>query len=75
MSVNRDAVVDTGQSQHVFVVTSGNAFEPRPITVGVQFADRVEVLHGLVEGERVVTSGVFLIDSESRLRAAVAPTE
>jgi Cu(I)/Ag(I) efflux system membrane fusion protein len=70
ISVKRDAVVDTGQSQHVFVVTSGNAFEPRPIKVGAQFADRVEVLHGLVEGERVVTSGVFLIDSESRLRAS-----
>lgn len=70
ISVKRDAVVDTGQSQHVFVLTSQNAFEPRTIKVGAQFADRVEVLRGLVAGERVVTSGVFLIDSESRLRAS-----
>jgi Cu(I)/Ag(I) efflux system membrane fusion protein len=70
ISVKRNAVVDTGQSQHVFVLTSQNAFEPRPIKVGAQWADRVEVIHGLVDGERVVTSGVFLIDSESRLRAS-----
>ena len=70
LTVKRDAVVDTGQSQHVFVQTSQNVLEPRPIKVGTQFADRVEILQGLVSGERVVTSGVFLIDSESRLRAS-----
>ncbi len=70
LTVKRDAVVDTGQSKHVFVQTSPNVFEPRPVTVGAQFADRVEILQGLAAGERVVTSGVFLIDSESRLRAS-----
>lgn len=70
ITVKRDAVVDTGQSQHVFVLTSQNTFEPRPIKVGAQLADRIEVLQGLVAGERVVTSGVFLMDSESRLRAS-----
>lgn len=70
LTVMRDAVVDTGQSKHVFVQTSPNVFEPRPIKVGAQFADRVEILQGLAAGERVVTSGVFLIDSESRLRAS-----
>ena len=68
LTVPRDAVVDTGLQQHVFVAT-GDRFEPRPVTLGVQLADRVEVRSGLQEGEQVVAAGVFLLDSESRLRA------
>ena len=68
LTVPRDAVVDTGREQHVFV-SIGDRFEPRPVTVGVQLADRVEVLSGLTAGERIVVAGVFLLDSESRLRA------
>lgn len=69
LTVPRDAVVDTGLRRHVFVAT-GNRFEPRAVTLGMQLADRVEVREGLHEGERVVAAGVFLLDSESRLRAA-----
>jgi Cu(I)/Ag(I) efflux system membrane fusion protein len=68
ITIPRDAVVDTGRQQHVFVVV-GDRFEPRPITLGVQLAERVEVQSGLHEGERIVSAGVFLLDSESRLRA------
>ncbi len=68
LTVPRDAIVDTGRQQHVFVAT-GDRFEPRLVTLGVQLADRVEVVAGLDEGEQVVASGVFLLDSESRLRA------
>ena len=68
MTVPRDAVVDTGVRQHVFVAR-GDRFEPRTVTLGVQLADRVEITSGLEAGERVVASGVFLLDSESRLRA------
>ncbi len=68
ITVPRDAVVDTGRKQHVFVAV-GDRFEPRPVTLGVQLADRVEVRSGLTEGERIVSAGVFLLDSESRLRA------
>ena len=68
ITVPRDAVVDTGVQQHVFVAT-GDRFEPRAVTLGVQLADRVEVRSGLTEGERIVAAGVFLLDSESRLRA------
>jgi len=39
------------------------------VTLGVQLADRIEVLSGLTVGERIVAAGVFLLDSESRLRA------
>lgn len=68
ITVPRDALVDTGLLQHVFVAT-GDRFEPRAVTLGVQLADRVEVRSGLKEGERIVAAGVFLLDSESRLRA------
>jgi Cu(I)/Ag(I) efflux system membrane fusion protein len=68
ITVPRDAVVDTGVQQHVFVAV-GNMFEPRPVTIGTQLADRVEIREGLRDGEQVVAAGVFLLDSESRLRA------
>jgi len=68
ITVPRDAVVDTGVQQHVFVAT-GDRFEPRPVTLGLQLADRVEIRSGLEAGERIVAAGVFLLDSESRLRA------
>lgn len=68
LTVPRDAVVDTGLQQHVFVAVGGQ-FEPRPVVVGTQLADRVEIREGLSEGEQIVASGVFLLDSESRLRA------
>jgi Cu(I)/Ag(I) efflux system membrane fusion protein len=68
ITVPRDAVVDTGRQQHVFVVVDGR-FEPRPVSLGLQLADRVEVRAGLNDGDRIVASGVFLLDSESRLRA------
>ncbi len=68
ITVPRDAVVDTGLQQHVFVAV-GDRFEPRAVTVGVQLAERVEIRDGLKEGEQIVAAGVFLLDSESRLRA------
>jgi Cu(I)/Ag(I) efflux system membrane fusion protein len=68
ITVPRDAVVDTGTRQHVFVAVA-DRFEPRPVSVGVQLADRVEIREGLKEGEQIVAAGVFLLDSESRLRA------
>jgi Cu(I)/Ag(I) efflux system membrane fusion protein len=68
ITVPRDAVVDTGLLQHVFVAAGGR-FEPRVVTLGVQLPDRVEIRSGLAEGERIAAAGVFLLDSESRLRA------
>src|SRR5262245_20536651 len=54
--------------QHVFVATD-ERFEPRAVTLGTQLADRVEIRDGLKQGEQIVAAGVFLLDSESRLRA------
>ncbi len=70
LTVGRDAVVDTGIQQHVFVRSSAGRFLPRTVEVGARLDDRVEIRQGLDAGEEVVASGVFLIDSESRLRAS-----
>lgn len=70
ITVPRDAVVDTGSTQHVFVVPAAGRFEPRPVTLGLRLPDRLEILTGLVAGEEIVVAGVFLLDSESRLRAS-----
>jgi membrane fusion protein, copper/silver efflux system len=69
-TVPRDAIVDTGIRQHVFVAERPDHFVPRTVRLGMQSEDRVEVREGLRAGERVVSEGVFLIDSESRLRAS-----
>jgi Cu(I)/Ag(I) efflux system membrane fusion protein len=68
--IPREAVVETGEAQHVFVHSAPGTFEPRAVRLGARFADSVEVLEGLTAGEEVVSSGVFLIDSESKLRAS-----
>ena len=70
--VPMDAVVDTGTQQYVFVDKGQGYFEPRTVKVGAEGDGRREILAGLKEGERVVTSANFLIDSESRLRGAVS---
>jgi Cu(I)/Ag(I) efflux system membrane fusion protein len=70
LTVPRDAVVDTGSAQHVFVVSGERRFLPRSVKLGSRFGERVEIREGLAAGEPIVASGVFLIDSESRLRAS-----
>ncbi|MFN7970901.1 MAG: efflux RND transporter periplasmic adaptor subunit [Acidobacteriota bacterium] len=67
------ALMDTGDRQVVFVEASAGRFEPREVKVGVRDAGRVQILSGVASGEQVVVRANFLLDSESRLRAAVAP--
>jgi RND family efflux transporter MFP subunit len=68
-----EAVMDTGEKQHVFLALGQGRFEPRQIKVGKRGDDGlVQVLSGLKGGEKVVTSAQFLLDSESRFREAVA---
>jgi len=71
LMVPAQAIVDTGDVRYLFVATQGGRFEPRMVKLGARAGDRVQVLEGLSEGEAVVTTGNFLIDSESRLRAAI----
>jgi membrane fusion protein, copper/silver efflux system len=68
--IDGDAVLDTGARRLVFVVPEEGRFEPREVKLGDRSDNHAVVLSGLSEGEKVVTSGNFLIDSESRLQAA-----
>jgi len=63
-----DAVFDTGKQAWVFVTDGQGHFEPRLIVMKFRANDHVAVSSGLKEGERIVTSANFLIDSESRLK-------
>jgi Cu(I)/Ag(I) efflux system membrane fusion protein len=69
--IPREALVDTGDVQYVFVVLGGGRFEPRRVRPGWSGDEKVAILDGLRDGERVVTSASSLVDSESRLRAAI----
>jgi RND family efflux transporter MFP subunit len=66
-----EALVDTGEQQYVFVERGGGHFQPRLVKAGWSSQGKTAILEGLAEGERVVTTAGFLLDSESRLRAAV----
>jgi Cu(I)/Ag(I) efflux system membrane fusion protein len=72
MLVPREAIIDTGDRQVALVAVSGATFEPRRVTTGVAGDDGlIQVLSGLAPGEAVVTSGQFLLDSESRMKEAI----
>ncbi len=72
VTVPADAVIESGIRQTVFVERGVGLFEPRPVQTGWRLGDRVEIVKGLEPGERVVVSGNFLIDSESRIQLAAA---
>lgn len=69
--VPSEAVLDSGTRRVVFIAKNDGYFEPREIQVGPQVNGKTLVLSGLKAGETVVTSGNFLIDSESRLSSAI----
>jgi YHS domain-containing protein len=68
--VPADAISDSGLRKTVFVDLGDGYFEPRQVDTGWRIGDFVEVTKGLMPGERIVISGTFLIDSESRMKAA-----
>ena len=70
--IPREAVLITGKKAHVFVQTEPGRFEPRTVKTGTSTEGLVEILEGVKDGELVVTSGQFLIDSESSIREAAA---
>ena len=69
--VPSEAVLNSGTKQVVYIAKPGGYFEPREIKVGDQFDGQYAVLAGLNQGEKIVASGNFLIDSESRLGDAM----
>ena len=67
--VPADAIVDSGLRKTVFVECGNGSFEPRLVETGWRIGDDVEVTKGLEPGERIVISGTFFVDSESRMKA------
>jgi len=71
VAIPEEAVFDTGTKKIVFVDRGEGLFEPREVTLGPKADGYYELKEGVTEGETVVTSGNFLIDSESRLKGVL----
>jgi RND family efflux transporter MFP subunit len=72
LTVPAEAVLDSGLRKTVFVDRGNGYFEPRQVETGWRVGDRVEITKGLMQGEHIVVSGNFLIDSESKMKMAAA---
>jgi Cu(I)/Ag(I) efflux system membrane fusion protein/cobalt-zinc-cadmium efflux system membrane fusion protein len=72
LAIPTEAILDSGRRKIVFVSVGEGRFEPREIVTGLTGDHHMtEVLSGLAEGEQVVVSGQFLLDSESQLQEAI----
>jgi len=74
LSLPESAILDSGTRKIVFVDRGNGYLEARDVHLGVRADGYFEVLHGIKEGERVVTSANFLVDSESKLKSALQKT-
>lgn len=72
LRIPSDAVIDSGTEKVVFVAVGDGKFQPRKVSLGSSDGTNVEVVSGVLLGERVVVRANFLVDSESRLRASLA---
>ena len=71
LAVPDEAVIRSGRRSIIVVAVGEGRFSSREVTLGLDSGDGwVEVQDGLAQGDRVVTSGQFLIDSESKLQEA-----
>jgi membrane fusion protein, copper/silver efflux system len=71
MTVPANALLDSGTDKLVFVAEGDGYFTPRPVKVGRNLGDRIQILDGVKEGEQVATGATFFLDSESQLRAGL----
>jgi Cu(I)/Ag(I) efflux system membrane fusion protein len=71
LAIPESAVIDDGSRQIAFVALPGGVFQPRALVLGAHVGGYDEVRSGLSEGDRIVTSGNFLIDAESNLQTAL----
>ncbi|HEY7753992.1 MAG TPA: efflux RND transporter periplasmic adaptor subunit [Steroidobacteraceae bacterium] len=70
-----EALIRSGEGDRIVVALDDHRFDVRAVVAGAENGDEVEIREGLEEGERVVVSGQFLIDSESRLRSGLGRFE
>lgn len=66
-----EGLIRTGRHERVIIALGDGKFEAREVRAGIESGDYVEILHGLKAGEKIVTSGQFLIDSEASMRASL----
>ena len=71
LAIPKEAVIDTGPRKYVLLALADGYFEPRDVQVAPAIGDYYPVVAGVAEGDRVVTSAQFLIDSETNLMAAM----
>ena len=69
--IPQEALIQTGKENRVIVKLENNNFTARKVTVGMQSQGKAEIIDGLEEGDRVVTSGQFLLDSEASLKGSL----
>ncbi|MDY6979091.1 MAG: efflux RND transporter periplasmic adaptor subunit [Pseudomonadota bacterium] len=69
--IPQEALIRGGEEDRVILALDEGCFRPRTVVAGMASGDWVEIKHGLEPGERVVTSGQFLIDSEASLKASI----
>jgi len=70
LTIPMEALIRTSKGDRVVVSNDNGQFDVRPVSVGIESSDQVEILSGLTSGEKVVVSGQFLIDSESNLKSS-----
>jgi len=70
LSIPLEALIRTGDRDRVIVALGEGRFTAREVTTGIESGDRIEIIDGLAAGDRVVTSGQFLLDSEASLKAS-----
>lgn len=73
LTVPESAVIDTGTQKVVYVETEPGVYEGRSVVLGPRSGDRYAVLEGLTQGDKVVASGAFLVDAESRINPITRP--
>jgi YHS domain-containing protein len=72
VAVPEQAIIHSGERNIAVIALGGGYFDPREVTLGVTAEGYVQVLKGVKEGEKIVVSSQFLIDSESNLKAAIS---
>jgi len=71
LAVPEEAVIDTGSSKRLLLASGNGYFQPVNVGTGITAQGWTEIRSGVQEGDEVVTSGQFLIDSEASLRSAL----